>query len=394
MKTKKIVIATLTFLLPLLFIGLVGCVGVPSLTADYSHQGKLTTSSGMPVPDGNYTIQYRLFHAATDGTAVYTQTNTVPVKGGLFDTSIGLTSVITPEIFSQPTWMEVSVNGEVFTPRQRLEGAPYASSLVAGAVIQGYVPITRTYGTFTDLGGAMVIWNQDSSKTGGNGLTVIDSAQPAGAAGSGGKVAALQAAHIDTDIDNTTGGYGAMIRSDDYRGMYVQGNDIWYTAVFSGAFGIEVIGGGCTGCTLIYQAQNAGTDTIQPGEFVAADGVVVDPDMNIPVLQVHKAASAKDVIIGVATGALDRAPVGNSNGWTTGGFDGKGGPAANGQYLSVVVQGLVHVRVDQPAALQFGDWITIENGLVTAALGDAPKVARLMSAVDGNGMAWIMYNGQ
>jgi len=55
---------------------------------------------------------------------------------------------------------------------------------------------------------------------------------------------------------------------------------------------------------------------------------------------------------------------------------------------------LVQVKLNQPAALKIGDWITVENSRTMAAVGDAPQVARLMSAVDENGMAWIMFNGQ
>jgi len=394
MKAKRILLAAAAFLVPLLLLGLASCVAVPPLPADYSHQGRLTNASGAPVADGNYTIRYQLFHSLTGGTAVYTETKTVAVKGGLFDTSIGLTGAIPPDVFAQPTWMEIKVKTEVLSPRQRLEGAPYASSLVGGAVVQGTVPITRTFSGFPNTGAALTVWNQDASAKGGNGLIVFHSAQATGTDRM--LTSAIQAIHADTDGNNsTTGGLGALIRSDDYRGEYVQAGSNWFAAVFHSAVGISIEGGGnCVGCTMVYYASNTGAEAIQPGDFVAAVGVAVDKDLNMPVMQVRKATSVSDVIIGVAVGAVERTPVGDVQGTKTGGFDQLGGSAEAGQYLSVVVQGLVQVRVAAGSALKIGDWIGLENSQVTLAAGEVPSVARLMSAVDQNGMAWIMFKGQ
>jgi hypothetical protein len=393
MKAKRILLAAASFLVPILLLGLASCVAVPSLPADYSHQGRLTTGTGAPVADGNYTIRYQLFHVATGGTALYTETKTVPVKGGLFDTSIGLTGAIPPDVFAQPTWMEIKVKNEVLSPRQQLMGAPYASSLVGGAVVQGHIPITRTFGGFDNTGANLTVWNQDSSEKGGNGLIAFNSASATSADRD--RTAAIQAHALDADSTASTGGLGAIIVSDNYRGMDVQSGTNWFAAVFHSNAGIEIVGGGsCSGCTTAYFAMNVGTDTIQPGEFVAAVGVTVDPDLNVPVMQVRKAANASDPIIGVAAGSLERTPVEDYQGMKTGGFDQLGSSAEAGKYLSVAVQGLVQVRVETGSALKIGDRIGVNNSQVTLAAGEIPSVARLMSAVDENGMAWIMFNGQ
>jgi hypothetical protein len=393
MKAKRILLSAASFLVPLLLLGLASCIAVPSLPADYSHQGRLTTSTGAPVADGNYTIRYQLFHYSTGGSPVYTETKTVPVKGGLFDTSIGLTGAIPPDVFAQPTWMEIKVKNEVLTPRQQLMGAPYASSLVGGAVVQGHVPITRTFGGFDNTGAALTVWNQDSTEKGGNGLIAFNEAAATGS--DKGVTSAIQAIAADTDGNTATGGYGAIIRSDNYRGMYVQASPNWFAAVFNSGVGIQLTGGGnCTGCTMAYFAMNAGTETIQPGDFVATVGVVVDPDLNMPVMQVRKASSASDPIIGVAVGLVGRTPVEEVQGTKTGGFDQLGGSAEAGKYLSVAVQGLVQVRVEPGSALKIGDWIGVKDSQVTQAASEVPSLARLMSAVDSNGMAWIMFKGQ
>jgi len=142
---------------------------------------------------------------------------------------------------------------------------------------------------------------------------------------------------------------------------------------------------------MAYFAQNVGVEAIQQGDFVAARGVIVDPDLNVPVMQVVKATSDADPVIGVASSAMRRTPVGDYYGVKTGGFDPREGAAAAGEYLSVVVQGLVQAQVHE-LQVQAGDILTLQNGgLEVASTGG---VARAMSTPDENGMVWVLYNGQ
>jgi len=394
MFNKRLIFIAIPILIALTPILIVGCVGAPDLHPEMSHQGRLLDAAGAPVADGNYTFRYRIFHAATAGTPVYTETKTVAVSDGLFDTSIGALSVITPDLFAQPAWMEIAVNGEALAPRQKLLGAPYAFSLAAGAVVQGAVPITRTFGGVENTGSAMTIWNDNATAGGGNGLFVVNQAAPE-ITGSdvGVPAAALQAVAIGGQGSETpyTGAYGAIISSENYRGMYTRAGESWYAAVFDGGAGINLLQGGCTGCTLAYFAQNAGTDTIFPGDFVAAMGLVVDQDLNVPVMQVVKATSAADAIVGVANKAVKRTPVKDVYGVKTGGFDPRQGNAAAGEYLSVVVQGLVQVRAEA-LPVQIGEWLTLQDGAVQVS--SEAGVARAMSQPDENGMVWVLYNGK
>ena len=94
----------------------------------------------------------------------------------------------------------------------------------------------------------------------------------------------------------------------------------------------------------------------------------------------------------MATGAAVRAPVGEFNGVTTGGFDAAEGPAAAGGYLSVAVQGLVQARAAD-AALQPGASVTAgPDGTIAASTGSG--FTRALSAVDANGLVWVMLGGQ
>ena len=388
----------LSLLLPLFAIFIASCAGA-NLTPRFSHQGRLLDSDGSPVSDGNYNMQYRLYHTASGGTAVFTDTRTVAVEDGLFTTSIGSTTNITPSIFSEPTWMEITVNGETLSPRQRLEGAPFAFSLVADSVVRGSVVVTRTFAGLENTGAAMTIWNTNGGVGGGNGLVVANQAAAEFEPGDDNrsKVAALQAiaAGGDSTASPPSGAYGAKITSQNYRGMYAKGAENYFAAVFDSNAGIQITGGGtCSGCALAYVAQNSGTTTIEPGDFVAADGVTMDPDLNMPIMMVRKAVNETDPIIGVATGAMTRSPVGDFHGTTTGGFDLAGGLAETSQYLSVVVQGLVQVKAGGETPLQIGDRVTLENSNITLAAAGDLSIARVISETDADGLAWVMFNGR
>jgi hypothetical protein len=365
---------------------LTGCVGLAPVM---SHQGRLLDASGNPVPDGDYEVNYAIYQAETGGTAVYTETQTVNVQDGLFTTSIGLSSLIDPTVFAGPTWLEVSVGGEVLTPRQRMQGAPFAFSLATGSVVQGIQTIDREFAGQTETGAALTVINADTSATGGHGLLAINRAAAAGVDRD--KVAALQGRALGGVTADGTGSYGAIITSEAYRGMYAKGGTNYYAAVFDSNAGIELVGGGtCSGCALMYYGQNAGAAPIRAGDLVAVDGVVVDADLNIPVMQVRKATSPADAVIGVATGAAARRPIGEFNGVTTGGFEATAGSAAQGGYVRVVVQGLVQARA-AGTSLQPG---TAVSAGVDGVVADRGGRYQALSAVDENGMVWVMVGGQ
>ncbi|MEZ4519426.1 MAG: hypothetical protein R3C44_22230 [Chloroflexota bacterium] len=380
-------------LIPLVVLILSACSAV-KLSPQMSHQGQLLDSSGNPVADGNYEVEYVLFHSATGGTGVYTETQTIAVENGLFTTSLGLSDYITPTLFAEPTWLQISVEGETLAPRQRLQGAPYAFSLTSGAVVQGAESIDSSPGA------ALTVWNTDASATGGAGLLVYNNANPLG--GDRADVSALAVrggGSVDDDnAANDTGGYAAVIDSQGYRGMLVSGGETsdgtsgYYAAVFDGPAGIYITGGGnCSGCTMAYIARNIGNTPINSGDFVAVVSVELDEEFNIPVMQVRRAINSDESVIGVATSAVSREPAKEVYGVQAGGYDRAVGAAGTGEYLNVAVQGLVQARAAGNTTLQPGTAVSVNADGVIAT--DGVGLARAMSAVDSNGMVWVMVGG-
>jgi len=90
------------------------------------YQGKLL-SNGQPI-NGMATVKFELFDAATGGNVVLTQAaSSLTLTNGTFSRNIG---PISPYVLSTKPdlWLEVTVNGQVMSPRAKLETAPYAAT--------------------------------------------------------------------------------------------------------------------------------------------------------------------------------------------------------------------------------------------------------------------------
>lgn len=132
-------------------------------------QGRLTNASGNPI-NGSKTITFKLFDSSTGGTPVFTETKTVNVTNGLFDVALGSSVAnnqygldgIDPEVFAQPLFLQIEIDGQTLSPRQKLLGASYAMTLAGGAVVgsshegdgaAGSDTTNINYGTFTVVAG-------------------------------------------------------------------------------------------------------------------------------------------------------------------------------------------------------------------------------------------------
>ena len=136
------------------FITVLACV--LAISASYaeipqviSYQGKVTDSSGDAIADGTYTMRFRIYDAVTGGTMEWDSGNqTVSVSGGIFSVMLGEGSPISLP-FDEDYWLEVVIQGDTQSPRQRLGSVGYAymaSGVVAGTAVSGSVS-SGTYAT-------------------------------------------------------------------------------------------------------------------------------------------------------------------------------------------------------------------------------------------------------
>jgi hypothetical protein len=91
-----------------------------------NYQGLLTDASGSPVADGNYSLTFRIYDAASGGTQLWTESqSSVAVSGGLFKARLGSVTPLTVD-FDDAYWLEIQVGAESpQVPRIELTSTPY-----------------------------------------------------------------------------------------------------------------------------------------------------------------------------------------------------------------------------------------------------------------------------
>jgi hypothetical protein len=69
-----------------------------------NYQGRLTGLDGKPVPDGVYSVTFRIYSEenAPVEEAVWSETQRVNVEGGLFSVLLGSVNPITADVFAEP----------------------------------------------------------------------------------------------------------------------------------------------------------------------------------------------------------------------------------------------------------------------------------------------------
>ncbi|MBN1423827.1 hypothetical protein JXA88_04655 [Candidatus Fermentibacteria bacterium] len=143
-----------------------------------SYQGRITDASGTPVPDNNYTMQFRIYNVATGGTSLWDSgTRSIAVSGGIFNVLLGESPQPALNLaFDADYWLLVTFAGADQTPRQRLVSTGYAymaSGLVPGtevvgsvaSSISGAIKAVNTSGSGTRFGGYFM-----SQSTSGKGV--------------------------------------------------------------------------------------------------------------------------------------------------------------------------------------------------------------------------------
>jgi len=126
-------------------------VSASDATASINYQSKLTNNASEPL-SGTYTMAFRLYDVATGGTALDTDTHTVEVTDGLFNTHIDFNQSY---FDGRELWLGITVGSDSeMMPRHELSAVPYALSLKPGAVINGSVHgyILNVRNTYDDLG--------------------------------------------------------------------------------------------------------------------------------------------------------------------------------------------------------------------------------------------------
>lgn len=99
-----------------------------------NYNGTLSNAAGAPVPDGNYSVTFRMYNVKTGGTALWTEkwdptTSQVIVKDGYFNAMLGAYTAIPLSFFTDHPvaylGVQVGTDSEML-PRQQITSVGYA----------------------------------------------------------------------------------------------------------------------------------------------------------------------------------------------------------------------------------------------------------------------------
>lgn len=111
-------------------------------------QGRLLDpATGSPKEESSADLTFKVFAAASGGTALWTEgPTTVSLDNGLFSAELGASVPLSSAVFlGAARWLEIQVESETLSPRQRLTAAPYAlRAAAADALSDGDTDYIRT----------------------------------------------------------------------------------------------------------------------------------------------------------------------------------------------------------------------------------------------------------
>ncbi len=120
---KKIVLLFVALLMLLYLSAYAPTAPFPKMI---NYQGMLTTLGGSPVPNGDYSIRFRIYTASVGGTTLWDKTKSVSVQNGLFNVKLGESTPINLP-FNALYWLGIKVGGDAeLSPRTQLTAVGYA----------------------------------------------------------------------------------------------------------------------------------------------------------------------------------------------------------------------------------------------------------------------------
>ena len=171
-----------------------------------SYQGVLTDNVGVIVPNGYYSITFRLYDASSGGSLLWEETQSVLVTSGRYEVILGNTVSLDPLSFDDKYWLALKVESDSeMDARIELTAASYAlnartvedDAITGSKIADGNVVRSVTIppsNTLTDdvwfKGGTNVTITQVAdtlfiSATGGGGGNTLDQAYDQGGSGAG-----------------------------------------------------------------------------------------------------------------------------------------------------------------------------------------------------------------
>ncbi len=112
--------------------------GVPQ---EISLQGYLAGSGGMELVDGSYQATFRLYDQPTGGTALWSETQTLNLVGGLYDVRLGEMVALSASLFGgEPRYLGITIapDSSEMLPRLPITSSAFAFRAADSELLEGY----------------------------------------------------------------------------------------------------------------------------------------------------------------------------------------------------------------------------------------------------------------
>ncbi|MBK7499715.1 MAG: hypothetical protein IPI19_11570 [Ignavibacteriales bacterium] len=133
--------------LTLLFILLISMYALSNIYSQgipqtINYQGVLKDAAGVVVPNGDYSLTFKLYDLPSGGSALWNETKTINVVGGIINTQLGSVTPITSATIVGAAWLGITVGtGSELIPRITLTSVPY--SIMSLTVPNGSITATK-----------------------------------------------------------------------------------------------------------------------------------------------------------------------------------------------------------------------------------------------------------
>lgn len=286
-----------------------------AITNLMSFQGKLTNPDGTNVTNNSYSVVFSIYSVASGGSAVWTETKSVTVTDGLFQTNLGDTTALPGSVNfnSNSLYLGIKVGADAeMTPRVRLTAAPQAfnSDLLDGLDSTSFVQLSGgniNIGTGTVTSGAI------------NGLTLAQGADGFTlAGGTSSRTLTVTGANITVGNTITPTAAGALaVQSNGANALTLTSGAAATWSTTAGALTMQGFSGvtintpaaaGATGAIALQSgnssAGTAGNVTIDTGTTATGTPAVNIGNANARAIQVGNNTSNPAITIDSGTGTI------------------------------------------------------------------------------------------
>ncbi len=157
LQNLKCCVRALVFALVVLAVS----VAHAALTKQLSYQGRLLDASGVPVPNGTYTVVFSIYNVSTGGSPLWTETQNVAVDKGGFAVYLGSVTPLTV-LFNEDYFLGIKVGSDPeMTPRLKLAVVGTSAFALDAGQLGGQPPsnyaLTGHTHSFGSLTGAVAV---------------------------------------------------------------------------------------------------------------------------------------------------------------------------------------------------------------------------------------------